>query len=76
MLTFFFSVVMVGDTQVGKSNLLTRFVRNEFLQDSKSTIGLHALITTPCSVTLELPIDNRCEYAVMVWYDAFHCVCV
>jgi small GTP-binding protein len=33
-------VVLVGDSGVGKSNLLTRFTRNEFMIDSKSTIGV------------------------------------
>lgn len=33
-------IVLIGDTGVGKSNLLTRFTRNEFLIDSKSTIGV------------------------------------
>ena len=32
--------MLVGDSGVGKSNLLTRFTRNEFMIDSKSTIGV------------------------------------
>ena len=31
---------MIGDSGVGKSNLLSRFTRNEFSLDSKSTIGV------------------------------------
>ena len=31
---------MIGDSGVGKSNLLSRFTRNEFNLDSKSTIGV------------------------------------
>ena len=34
------SVVLIGDSGVGKSNLLARFTRNEFNMDSKSTIGV------------------------------------
>jgi Ras-related protein Rab-11A len=34
------SVVLIGDSGVGKSNLLSRFTRNEFNLDSKSTIGV------------------------------------
>lgn len=37
---YLFKVVMIGDSGVGKSNLLTRFTRDEFKQDSKSTIGV------------------------------------
>lgn len=35
-----FSVVLIGDSGVGKSNLLSRFTRNEFNLESKSTIGV------------------------------------
>ena len=31
---------MIGDSGVGKSNLLSRFTRNEFSLESKSTIGV------------------------------------
>lgn len=33
-------VVLIGDSGVGKSNLLSRFTRNEFNLESKSTIGV------------------------------------
>ena len=33
-------VVLIGDSGVGKSNLLMRFTKNEFYPDSKSTIGV------------------------------------
>jgi len=31
---------LIGDSGVGKSNLLSRFTRNEFNLESKSTIGV------------------------------------
>ncbi|XP_053649357.1 ras-related protein Rab-11B isoform X2 [Cherax quadricarinatus] len=34
------NLVLIGDSGVGKSNLLSRFTRNEFNLESKSTIGV------------------------------------
>lgn len=33
-------IVVVGDSGVGKSNILNRFVHNEFNHDSKATVGV------------------------------------
>mmetsp|Transcript_39568 Transcript_39568/g.99753 ORF Transcript_39568/g.99753 Transcript_39568/m.99753 type:complete len:246 (-) Transcript_39568:49-786(-) len=37
---YLFKVVLVGDSSVGKTNLMGRFTHNEFFEDSKSTIGV------------------------------------
>ncbi|KRX96513.1 Ras-related protein Rab-11A, partial [Trichinella pseudospiralis] len=37
---YLFKVVLIGDSGVGKSNLLSRFTRNEFNLESKTTIGV------------------------------------
>ncbi|KAG6530461.1 ras-related protein Rab2BV-like [Zingiber officinale] len=37
---YLFKIVLIGDSGVGKSNILSRFTRNEFSLDSKSTIGV------------------------------------
>ncbi|CAN1282586.1 Ras-related protein Rab11C [Linum perenne] len=36
---YLFKIVLIGDSGVGKSNILSRFTRNEFCLESKSTIG-------------------------------------
>ena len=37
---FLFKIVLSGDSGVGKSNILSRFTRNEFSIETKSTIGV------------------------------------
>ncbi|KAK3834691.1 MAG: rab11 protein [Linnemannia elongata] len=37
---FLFKIVLIGDSGVGKSNLLSRFTRGDFNLESKSTIGV------------------------------------
>jgi len=46
------SVVLIGDSGVGKSNLLSRFTRNEFNLESKSTIGVEF-------ATRSIQVDNK-----------------
>ena len=37
---YLFKIVLIGDSGVGKSNLLSRFTRDEFNLESKTTIGV------------------------------------
>jgi Ras-related protein Rab-11A len=37
---YLFKVVMIGDSGVGKSNLLMRYTKGEFNIESKTTIGV------------------------------------
>ncbi|GAB4847264.1 Ras- protein Rab11D [Ancistrocladus abbreviatus] len=37
---YVFKAVLIGDSAVGKSQILSRFARNEFSLDSKATIGV------------------------------------
>lgn len=37
---YLFKIVVIGDSAVGKSNLLSRYARNEFSAHSKATIGV------------------------------------
>lgn len=47
-----FLVVLIGDSGVGKTNLLGRFTRNEFNLESKSTIGVEF-------ATRSIQVDNK-----------------
>lgn len=37
---YLYKIVLIGDSGVGKSNLLSRFTRDEFNLESRSTIGV------------------------------------
>ncbi|CAL5328654.1 unnamed protein product [Camellia sinensis] len=37
---YLFKIVVIGDSAVGKSNLLSRFARDEFDLHSKATVGV------------------------------------
>lgn len=37
---YLFKIVIIGDSGVGKTNLLSRFVDDSFSMDSKPTIGV------------------------------------
>lgn len=49
---FLFKIVLIGDSGVGKSNLLTRFTKNEFSLESKATIGVEFATRT-------VNVDNK-----------------
>ncbi|XP_047313328.1 ras-related protein RABA1g-like [Impatiens glandulifera] len=59
---YLYKVVLIGDSGVGKSNLLTRFTRNEFSMDSKSTIGVE--FATRC-----IQVDDKVVKA-QIWDTA------
>ncbi|KAH7914062.1 Rab11 in complex with Fip3 rab binding domain, partial [Hygrophoropsis aurantiaca] len=47
---YLFKVILVGDSGVGKSNLVTRFTKDEFNVDSRATIGIE-FATRPMKVS-------------------------
>jgi len=53
---YLFKIVLIGDSGVGKSNLLSRFTRDEFSLDSKSTIGVEF-----ATRTLQVSSKLRCS---------------
>ncbi|CAN1345476.1 Ras-related protein RABA2a [Linum perenne] len=55
---YLFKVVLIGDSGVGKSNLLSRFTRNEFCLESKSTIGVEFATRTLQVNLFFLPIKS------------------
>eukprot|EP00607_Mallomonas_marina_P003295 CAMPEP_0182427324 /NCGR_PEP_ID=MMETSP1167-20130531/17079_1 /TAXON_ID=2988 /ORGANISM="Mallomonas Sp, Strain CCMP3275" /LENGTH=211 /DNA_ID=CAMNT_0024609477 /DNA_START=124 /DNA_END=759 /DNA_ORIENTATION=+ len=59
---FLFKVVLIGDSGVGKSNLLSRFTRNEFNLESKSTIGVEF-------ATKSIQVENKTIKA-QIWDTA------
>ncbi|ESO05242.1 hypothetical protein HELRODRAFT_185511 [Helobdella robusta] len=59
---YLFKVVLIGDSGVGKSNLLSRFTRNEFNLESKSTIGVEF-------ATRSIMVDNK-RIKAQIWDTA------
>jgi len=59
---YLFKVVLIGDSGVGKSNLLSRFTRNEFNMESKSTIGVEF-------ATRSLNVDGK-NIKAQIWDTA------
>lgn len=72
---YLFKLVLIGDSGVGKSNLLSRFARNEFSLESKSTIGVEF-------ATRSIRVDDKIVKA-QIWdtagqerYSRFLVLCV
>uniref|UniRef100_A0A0D9X9Z5 Uncharacterized protein n=1 Tax=Leersia perrieri TaxID=77586 RepID=A0A0D9X9Z5_9ORYZ len=59
---YLFKVVIIGDSAVGKSNLLSRYARNEFNLHSKATIGVEFQ-------TQSMAIDGK-DVKAQIWDTA------
>ncbi|XP_046857520.1 ras-related protein Rab-11B [Xenia sp. Carnegie-2017] len=59
---YLFKVVLIGDSGVGKSNLLSRFTRKEFNLESESTIGVEF-------ATRSIQVDNK-TIKTQIWDTA------
>lgn len=55
----FLAVVIVGDSGVGKTSLVSRFSRNEFLSETKPTIGVEF-------VSVDMEVDGR-KVKIQLW---------
>ncbi|KAJ1680321.1 Rab GTPase ypt31 [Spiromyces aspiralis] len=64
-------VVLIGDSGVGKTNLLSRFARDEFNMDSKSTIGVEFATRTikVDDKTIKAQIWDTGALAALLVYD-------
>lgn len=60
--THLFKIVIIGDSAVGKSNLITRFTRDTFNPNSKATIGVEFQ-------THSMMIDGK-EIKAQIWDTA------
>jgi small GTP-binding protein len=58
---YLFNVLLIGDSAVRKYNLLSRYARNEFNNNSKATIGLEFQ-------TQSMEIQGK-EVKVQIWDD-------
>ncbi|KAK9725857.1 hypothetical protein RND81_05G174100 [Saponaria officinalis] len=59
---YLFKIVIIGDSGVGKSNLLSRYSRNEFSLHSKATIGVEFQ-------TQSIELDGK-EVRAQIWDTA------
>ncbi|KAJ9464387.1 GTP-binding protein ypt3 [Diplonema papillatum] len=59
---YLFKVVLIGDSGVGKSNLMTRYTADEFTIESPSTIGVEFM-------TKSMKVENR-DVKVQIWDTA------
>ncbi len=60
--TMLFKIVIIGDTYVGKTNILSRYISNEFDPNSNSTIGVELTTKT-------YNFDNN-DVKVQIWDTA------
>ncbi|XP_020552433.1 ras-related protein RABA5b [Sesamum indicum] len=64
---YLFKIVVIGDSAVGKSNLLSRFARDEFDHNSKATIGVEFQtqvvdLDAHCDTTVaRMLVGNKCD---------------
>ena len=67
------AVVLIGDSGVGKSNLLSRFTRNEFNLESKSTIGVEfatrSIQVDSKTIKAQIWDTGKFYVSILIFYD-------
>ena len=58
---FLMKLILVGDSGVGKTNILSKYLKNDFDPDSKATVGVEF-------GTKNIEIDNK-RIKVQIWED-------
>ncbi|KAL6195512.1 hypothetical protein ACLB2K_031131 [Fragaria x ananassa] len=66
---YLFKIVLIGDSGVGKSNILSRFTRNEFCLESKSTIGVDFVFMDSLKMPRKLLVEGKTVKA-QIWDTA------
>ena len=61
---YLFKIVLIGDSGVGKSNILSRFTRNEFCLESKSTIGVEFATRTTQVILFQWCVRIRGQFSL------------
>ena len=59
---FLYKMILIGDSGVGKSNILLKYLKNEFQQNTKATVGVEFGTKT-------VEIDNK-KIKVQIWDTA------
>ena len=68
---FLYKILLLGDTQVGKSSFLMRYIDNTFQESYLSTVGLDFKVKN-------VQLDDGNTYRVQIWdtagQDRFHAI--
>ncbi|KAE8719150.1 Ras-related protein RABA5b [Hibiscus syriacus] len=73
---YLFKILLIGDSVVGKSNLLSHFARNEFDNNSKATIGVEKLKHRSGTLLVKKGSELRSSFdSIKRWLDELttHC---
>ena len=57
-----FKIILIGDTSVGKTNILSRYINDKFLETSKSTVGVE--------LATKVEYYNNKKIKIQIWDTA------